>query len=717
MEADLQTHRAFYLTGKKLSAQLDAVDGLGLRPALFSSYRDLSTLRYDYPLVLADGGIDALSAIVDRVLAKIARGETGERIRKHLLRLEREIRSLVKGGAQGRLSVLWEQAAAPLCKSDALIADSLKQARANLAVDGEVIDCDAALAFRLVGHAWEITHAQRGKAFAAEVERLLLKLSDVIKADFNSSSAGKSATSLKAAFGSGPLDAFDFTAMSQLLAKSAKIETLTAARRARIESLIATISAQKFFATRQNTAPHAFVFDSCRAALAAYRERLPAMVALSRALTVADLEIRGEYSAAKHDALFASFGENGLDANELARFPDYLVRIAAKDLVGEEHDALHEILAIELPIKVVVQTDDVIEASPLEMGHLAFSLQSRQLAMSALANQGAYVLQAPSASLYALREAVQRGVAYAGPALYSVFSGAGSVLPAYLVGAAALEARAFPAFVFDPAAGDDWASRFSLAGNPQLDADWPTHAFAYEDETCQTVKEDLAFTLVDFVACDPRYAAHFARVPKARWHDELVAVDAALATTGAQFESVPCVLMVDPDNKLQRVITDEKLVREARRCRANWRSLQELGGINNSHAAKLVASEKKAWQEAAAATAPAAEASPASAEPVAAVAAAPAPAAVEAAPARSPDEAYIETPRCSTCNECVQLNGKMFAYDGNQQAYIADVSAGTYAQLVQAAENCQVAIIHPGKPRNPNEPGLEDLMKRAEAFM
>jgi hypothetical protein len=35
---------------------------------------------------------------------------------------------------------------------------------------------------------------------------------------------------------------------------------------------------------------------------------------------------------------------------------------------------------------------------------------------------------------------------------------------------------------------------------------------------------------------------------------------------------------------------------------------------------------------------------------------------------------------------------------------------------VEAAEACQVAIIHPGKPRNPNEPGLEELMKRAAAF-
>jgi hypothetical protein len=88
-----------------------------------------------------------------------------------------------------------------------------------------------------------------------------------------------------------------------------------------------------------------------------------------------------------------------------------------------------------------------------------------------------------------------------------------------------------------------------------------------------------------------------------------------------------------------------------------------------------------------------------------------------AAPAeKAADEAYIETPRCTTCEECVRINDKMFAYDGNKQAYVADVNAGTYRQLVEAAEACQVSIIHPGKPRNPSEAGLEELLERAQAF-
>jgi hypothetical protein len=37
--------------------------------------------------------------------------------------------------------------------------------------------------------------------------------------------------------------------------------------------------------------------------------------------------------------------------------------------------------------------------------------------------------------------------------------------------------------------------------------------------------------------------------------------------------------------------------------------------------------------------------------------------------------------------------------------------------MVEAAEACQVAIIHPGKPWNAGEPGLEELLERAKPFM
>ena len=43
----------------------------------------------------------------------------------------------------------------------------------------------------------------------------------------------------------------------------------------------------------------------------------------------------------------------------------------------------------------------------------------------------------------------------------------------------------------------------------------------------------------------------------------------------------------------------------------------------------------------------------------------------------------------------------MFAYNENEQTCIADLKAGPYARLVQAAGICQVSVIHSGKPWDP----------------
>ncbi len=77
---------------------------------------------------------------------------------------------------------------------------------------------------------------------------------------------------------------------------------------------------------------------------------------------------------------------------------------------------------------------------------------------------------------------------------------------------------------------------------------------------------------------------------------------------------------------------------------------------------------------------------------------------------------WIDSARCTTCNECINLNGKLFAYNKDKQATIKDAKAGTFQQLVVAAERCPVGIIHPGTPLNPNEKDLARWLKRAEPF-
>ncbi|MEK7387752.1 MAG: ferredoxin, partial [candidate division NC10 bacterium] len=79
-------------------------------------------------------------------------------------------------------------------------------------------------------------------------------------------------------------------------------------------------------------------------------------------------------------------------------------------------------------------------------------------------------------------------------------------------------------------------------------------------------------------------------------------------------------------------------------------------------------------------------------------------------------EPYIDAAPCTACNECTNLNKRLFAYNAQKQAYIKDPRAGTFKELVQAAEKCPVKIIHPGTPLNPKEKDLDKWVKRAKPF-
>lgn len=677
MHAQVHPDAAFYLTGRRPEGT-DA--GLGLRPALFARYRDLAALRYAYPLVLiADASdervFEPLASLVDRA---IERGAD----RAKSLREERALRAALAAGKAGSGAAL-------------------------TGVEGELADCDAALPARLAAHAWRAVQAAKAAAFHSHVERLTVMLADMLRADDARSEKSRGAANLRSTFGELHERAFDFEAMSRMLGTVSAQGALSAGRRKRIESTLAELRAQRFYAEGESGAL-AFRFERCSAALQAFRERVPALLRLAKAITVAELEIQGEFTAEPYDALFERIAEGGLDLRDLARFPDYLVCVREPSVRGAEQDALLEILAGGLPVKVLVQADDLL-AEPLERaGHAAPGAHLRQLAHMALGLTSVHVVQASAAQLPALRAPLLGAMRAPGPALLSVYSGAGGAaagLPPYLVAAAATESRVFPSFAYDPSAGADWAARFSLAGNPQPDRDWPRHALEYEDAEHQRVTAELAFTPLEFAACDARYAGHFAVAPRAGSGKLVPAAGCIDRETKGVPDELPSLLMADDEHRVHRVIVDDWLLRLARRVGESWRSLQELGGVRNSHAERLLAEERRKREEAPAAPAPVPAAQPAATE-----------AAAEAAPPPSTDEPYIETPRCSSCDECIQINSRMFAYDANKQARIVDASAGTYRQLVEAAESCQVAIIHPGKPKNPAEPGLEELLKRAEAF-
>ena len=93
-----------------------------------------------------------------------------------------------------------------------------------------------------------------------------------------------------------------------------------------------------------------------------------------------------------------------------------------------ENANLMEMLSSGLPVKVLVQTSDLLEEASIGTGHFAFGVRSARLATAAMGLGGMFVLQSASANLFALRAQIGRGLACRGPALFSVF--AGSALPA-----------------------------------------------------------------------------------------------------------------------------------------------------------------------------------------------------------------------------------------------------------------------------------------------
>ena len=115
--------------------------------------------------------------------------------------------------------------------------------------------------------------------------------------------------SLKQSLGGPHQGAFDFDALSRIVGKGAPRDELPAPRRQRIEHALAELESQRFYAAAfaEDTAGRAgygFQFDNCAAAAQAFRERMPELAALVKALSIAELEAAGRYVEAEHDLLF-----------------------------------------------------------------------------------------------------------------------------------------------------------------------------------------------------------------------------------------------------------------------------------------------------------------------------------------------------------------------------------------------------------------------------
>ncbi len=751
-----------------------------LFPALLFAYRNLAKIRYDFPICLPDDPEKSpaipLKEVFDRLLEKSGlQGDEGELLKHDLYKMESLIKTFVEKHHKIRLSKAWDSAEKQFRNENhSPQADKIRRkkrladARATLEIDGWLRPFGWSAVLQLFLFAGQKTWQKKVQPLKTEVEQLTITLSALIEADNQISQQIQNSDSLKAAMGKPDSPEMDFTELTALINESHIQETLAPQRRKRIEAVLQSLAflQNDFFSASTNDPGIPFqVAKNCGDALKMYQANRLNWLEFCKNLRIARLDLANKYVSEKHDALFKNFTEDYLSAEEKAFIPPVYLTLSAKELSTDDKAKLVEILSSDWAIKILLHIDNFVTGDIFSLENLDF--WAMNLAKMTLNLNSAFVLQTPAANFPLIIDGFQVGTNFSGPALFSLFvpeTHANAPLPADLISAAASDSRVFPTFLFNPE-GKNLRARFSLNDSLQAERMWPETEFVYESADGEKRSNTLAFTAADFLAISQNSLMHFLPITREYWRDFLLPLKDFLTLDEKITERIPYLTMVDEAGMIWRVIPSEKVVDFCRKTTLNWQFLQELGGINNSHALHRLELEKdqlaKAVQNEINELKQIHEAEMSrtvdelSREIVARIAAgllqegmsmpgafpvqktnmpdvavkqsattskpevAPLPA-KETAPEEdeelSFDEPYIDTPLCTSCNECTDKNSLMFAYDENKQAYIKDATAGTFRELVEAAEKCPAHIIHPGKPKNPDEPGLDELIRRAEKF-
>ena len=75
---------------------------------------------------------------------------------------------------------------------------------------------------------------------------------------------------------------------------------------------------------------------------------------------------------------------------------------------------------------------------------------------------------------------------------------------------------------------------------------------------------------------------------------------------------------------------------------------------------------------------------------------------------------WLDTPQCTSCDECININKKIFAYNAEKKAFIQDPNGGPYSDIVKAAEKFTAQVIHPGLPADRSFKDADKWVKRGE---
>jgi len=733
------------------------MDGAGSKPRA----RSLREVLADGLAIVQTGGHDAraladnLESLANFAARRLASGKTGSPVAELLDGLGLEL---------ARALGLTQEAAGSL-QSD---VDAL---RAALPEDARAFDLQVDTPVRLYLTVLSAIRAPIERSFAEQLTKLRDGLRDRLQIDRLSSAEGQTPEALTAEFGDGATRYLDPDTLSRTLPNVPSWAQLDESRRNVIAETLATIEAHlkldaplppAIFLRPPNLDLHlpdavqSEHPDPLAAAVGYFDGAARSMTEIFGAARRAQLLLAGTYRPEIHEEILAHLDWEGLTAAELALLPAVTVLTTGRRLRQRGQGSLSELLRSSRPVRVLVE-DDLAAADEAE-DLSRFHIDLGQLVM---AHRESFALSTTLARPDRLVERLVQVLGEPRPGVLLVQLAAGA--PATwrpLLAEAALWGRACPDFLYDPEAGPSWADRFDVDGNPAPELAWPIQRIPYRDGESEQILE-TAFTFADAVALERAYSSHLRVIPRLAWQDD---VQVPLADYVADFEpgkatrKVPFLWVVDASGTLQRAVVTQELAMACRDRLRAWRVLQEFGGFENAYAERAAAAareaaEAEAGRERAELTQAHAEAlthaqqagaresmqrlaaALLNRDPLAALVGTPAPAVSAPAsaldveeepeageaeeedePELSFDEPFIELILCTTCNDCTNINPRMFEYNSDKQAFIADATAGTFAELVKAAVKCPANCIHPGKPRNDDATATPELIARAAEF-